>query len=101
MNKLKSVALLAAGFALPMAASRISRKVLGAGYEAVTDRPPPKNPASLSTGWKEAISWSILAGAMGGVARLLVNRAIAHTEIPATGYDEESQQEALVDNLQD
>ena len=55
------------------------------GYVHVRHEDPPQNPASRDVGWADAIVWTLLVGAVGGLARLLVNRALAPTPIPAEG----------------
>lgn len=91
----KKQILMAAGLAVPFIASRATKGVIGKGYRAFTDREAPKNPASPSTEWKDALTWSILTGAAGGLARLVMRRALAHSSVPTDGYDMEQKKAAL------
>ncbi|MFC5051923.1 DUF4235 domain-containing protein [Rubritalea spongiae] len=94
-DKTKNLALIIAGVAIPLIASRATKRIIGSGYRALSDREPPKNPASPTTAWKDALAWSILTGAAGGVSRLIMRKILAHTSIPTEGYDHENQEKAL------
>lgn len=83
----KSLLLIAAGVLIPMIAARSARQLVGKGYTAVTDKPAPQNPASPDTELKQAIIWTIVTGAIGGLARMTSQRYLAHTSVPAEGYD--------------
>jgi len=96
-NTLATLAILGAGLVLPMMAARASRKVAGLGYRALTDREPPKNPAARDVDWNDAIVWTVVTGAIGGLARLAVRRALAPTDVPAEGYDFDDKAKALID----
>ncbi len=101
MNKPKSIfttlALLGAGLALPMIAARASRELAGLGYRAITKTDPPRNPAASEVDWRDAVVWSVVSGAIGGLARLSVRRALAPSKVPAEGYDFEAQADDLID----
>lgn len=79
--------MLAVGLAAPVIAAKAVRALAGTGYRKVAHREPPKNPASRETDWAEAIVWTALVGALGGVARMLTRRALSETVIPAEGDD--------------
>lgn len=94
-STLTTLALLGAGLLLPMVAARASRKVVGAGYRLVTDEEPPQNPASPEVDWQDALVWTIITGAIGGIARLAVRRTLAPSRIPAEGYDFEAEAQEI------
>ena len=96
-STITTLALLGAGLLLPMIAARASRRLAGVGYRMITDEDPPRNPAARDVEWRDAIGWSVISGAIGGLARLSVRRALAPTEIPAEGYDFEAEVEELTD----
>ncbi|MGJ8697939.1 MAG: DUF4235 domain-containing protein [Verrucomicrobiaceae bacterium] len=83
----KSLLLIGAGLIAPILAARAARSLAGAGYHAVTHEAPPKNPAHPDVELKEAVLWAVIAGAVGGLARMGAGRALAHTRVPAEGYD--------------
>ncbi|YCM42942.1 DUF4235 domain-containing protein [Verrucomicrobiaceae bacterium 227] len=83
----KSWFLIGVGLLAPMIAARAARSLAGAGYQAITHEEPPKNPAHPEVALKEAVAWAVIAGAVGGLARMGAGRALAHTEVPAEGYD--------------
>lgn len=85
--KSKSLLLLAAGIIVPIIASRAARELVTKGYTLATNKPAPKNPAHPATGLKEAVVWTVVTGAIGGLARMGSQRYLANTEIPAEGYD--------------
>ena len=75
------------GAAVPMVAAYAGRHLIGRGYHAVLNRKPPSNPASPNTEWKDAIMWSIVSGAAGGLIRMASRRLLVPSSIPAEGYD--------------
>lgn len=77
--------LLLAGVALaaPAIADRVIRNVAGKGYLAWTGEDPPRNPATPGVTWKEAIIWTALAGALGGVARMASRKVLTRAGLPA------------------
>lgn len=79
--------LLGLGIVLPIAAAKLSRSLIGTGYQTIARREPPRNPASPEVEWKDAIVWSVLTGAAAGVTRLATRRALAPSVIPSEGYD--------------
>lgn len=76
-STLTTLALLAAGFLLPVVAARASRRLADVGYRMVTDEDPPRNPVAREVEWRDAIVWSVISGAIGGLARLSVRRVLA------------------------
>ncbi len=96
-NTIATLAILGAGLVLPMVAAHASRKVVGLGYRAITDKKPPRNPAAREVDWKDAIVWTVVTGAIGGLARLAVRRALAPTDVPAEGYDFDEKAKTLLD----
>lgn len=85
MKKFSPKILLFAAIALavPALADRIARRVAGRGYEAYTGEEPPRNPATPGVAWTQAIAWTALAGAIGGVARMASRRALSGAGLPA------------------
>ena len=73
----------AVALAVPAVADWVARKVAGRGYEAVAGEPPPRNPAVLGVGWKDAVVWTVVAGAIGGVARMASRKMLSHHGLPA------------------
>lgn len=73
----KFLLLTAAALALPALADRGARLALGSGFKKVTGEPPPRNPATIGVNWSQAIVWTALAGALGGVARMAARKALA------------------------
>lgn len=97
MNKKKfalksaNAASIAAGFLLPMIAAKAARFSAGGIYRITARTEPPRNPASPSVAWKEALVWATLAGVVGAVARLVVRRSLPHIGLPAEGFDMEDE----------
>jgi hypothetical protein len=73
----KGLLLQAAALALPALADRVTRRVAAKGYTSWTGKQPPRNPAVPLVTWKQAIIWTALAGALGGVARMASRKALA------------------------
>ena len=65
------------GLALPAIADRLMRSAAGRGYAAFTGEPPPRNPATIGVSWGQAIIWTAVAGALGGVARMAARKALS------------------------
>jgi hypothetical protein len=78
----KLLLLTAAGLALPALADRFARRLAAKGYTAWTGERPPRNPATIGVTWSQAIVWTALAGALGGVARMALRKALANTPLP-------------------
>jgi len=85
MKKLSPETLLLAGVALavPAIADRLARRLAGRGYSAWTGENPPRNPATPGVNWRDAIVWTALAGAIGGVARMASRKALSRAGMPA------------------
>lgn len=79
--------MIAAGLVLPTLVSRAARHLAGRGYQSVTNRKVPLNPAHPSVSLRRALVWSATAGAVGGLASMVTRRALAPTDIPAEGFD--------------
>lgn len=77
------VRLTAVALAVPAIADRVARRVAGRGYAAWTGEDPPRNPATLGVSWGQAIVWTTLAGALGGVARMASRRVFTGAGLPA------------------
>jgi len=69
--------------AVPALADRIARRVAGRSYSAWTGENPPRNPATPGVNWRDAILWTALAGAIGGVARMASRKALSRAGLPA------------------
>lgn len=54
-------------------------------WKLVFRRDPPGNPAHQDVDWSDAVLWSLFAGALVGVARLLAQRAAAGAWAKARG----------------
>ncbi len=79
----KFLLLTGVALALPALADRIARRVAGRGYSAWTGVDPPRNPATVGVTWSQAIVWTALAGAIGGVARMASRKALSEAGLPA------------------
>lgn len=73
----KGLLLQAAALALPALADRLTRRVAAKGYSSWTGEEPPRNPAVPFVTWKQAVLWTAVAGALGGVARMASRKALA------------------------
>lgn len=69
----KTESIVAYGAAI--ATTFLVRRVLHLGWRTALDRDPPKNPASHSVAWKEALVWGAVSGALVGMARIGSRRA--------------------------
>ncbi|MDT0631728.1 DUF4235 domain-containing protein [Rubrivirga sp. S365] len=73
-----------------VAAAFATRSLLKVGWNAATGEDPPLNPASSETAWTEALTWTVAASVVAGVARLAARRAAAHVldgPVPTDRYD--------------
>lgn len=75
--------LTAATLALSALADRGARRLAGKGYTAWTGERPPRNPATPGVSWGNALLWTGLAGALGGVARMAARRFLTKKGLPA------------------
>ncbi len=91
----KKLGLIALGFVIPMIAARTTRRVAGKGYELLTNSEVPRNPAGKDTGWKEALIWAMLSGAIAGVSRMSARRFLSETGIPSEGDDMDEEVEDI------
>ncbi len=94
-GKGSSLLLIALGLVIPALAAKTARLVAGGGYKAITRDKPPKNPAHPDVEWRDAILWTVLSGAIGGLGRLAARRWLAGSSVPAEGYDLEEKAERL------
>jgi len=79
----KSVLLGLAALAIPALVDRLTRRIAARGYNAWTGENPPRNPAVLGVSWSQAIVWTALAGALGGVARMASRKVLSNRGLPA------------------
>lgn len=91
----KSLFFIAIGFLLPMLAAKASRGIAGKSYKLITHDDAPRNPAHSSVGWKNALLWAVLSGALAGVTRLSTRRLLSETVIPSEGDDMDEELEEL------
>ncbi|MDB6076629.1 MAG: hypothetical protein JWO82_376 [Akkermansiaceae bacterium] len=82
-----SLALIGLGLLIPAVASRVARRLAGGGFQAITRRAPPRNPAAPGVKWQHAILWTALSGALGGLASMVARKGLTRAGIPAEGYD--------------
>jgi hypothetical protein len=68
----KGVATLAA-----VGAAIAARNATSAVWRKRTGHDPPTNPADPDTSWGEAVAWTLVTGALVGVARLVARRGAA------------------------
>lgn len=79
----KPIMLAAVGLAIPALADRFARRFAATGYTAWTGERPPRNPAAIGVTWSQALVWTALAGALGGVARMATRKLLSDSSIPA------------------
>ncbi len=65
----------AAGSAL--VAGLATRKAVAASWTALHEEPPPHNPYSAETGWRDAIFWTVGVSVAVGLSRLVTRRVVA------------------------
>lgn len=58
-------------------AAAAARNAASAMWRKRTGHEPPTNPADPDTNWSEAIGWTLVTGALVGVARLVAHRGAA------------------------
>lgn len=73
--------LTAASMAVPLLADEAARRLARKGYRAWTGGNPPRDPGSPGVTWSEALLWTALAGALGGVARMATRKLLADHRI--------------------
>jgi hypothetical protein len=61
------------------------KKALVLAWKAARDEEPPLNPADPSTGWGEAVAWTVAMASGMGVAKLVAVRGAAAGWQKATG----------------
>ncbi len=67
------------------AAAAVARNLATTAWSKVSDTEGPVNPADESVTWPAATGWALLAGAAGGIARVLGRRGSAAAWKSATG----------------
>lgn len=84
MKSLSPRFLLLTGVALavPALSDRIARRIAGRGYAAWAGEAPPRNPATPGVTWAEALLWTAIAGAIGGVARMAARKGLSEFGLP-------------------
>lgn len=73
-----------------MASAWLTRSGLKYAWNATTGEDPPLNPASPSTAWTEALTWTLAASAVAGLTRLVARRSVATVldgPVPSDRYD--------------
>ena len=73
-----------------MAAAWVTRTGLKYTWNAATGEDPPNNPASASTAWSEALTWTVAASVVAGLTRLAAKRTVAAVldgPVPSDMYD--------------
>lgn len=68
-----------------LVAGKVARSALTAGWRRTRGGDPPRNPASPSTDWAEAVSWAVASGVALGLARLLATKSAASVWQKVTG----------------
>ena len=58
-------------------AALAARNATAAVWRNRTGHEPPTNPADPDTDWNEAVAWTVVTGAIVGVARLVARRGAA------------------------
>jgi hypothetical protein len=66
-------------------AAAAAQKGLSAAWRLATGDDPPTVPEDPDTGWREAVAWAVLSGAVIGVARLMATRRAAQYYMRSTG----------------
>jgi len=65
----------AIALAAAVGATFLTRQLIRSTWRTTLQREPPKNPASPTVEWKEALIWGAASGALVGVARIASRRA--------------------------
>ncbi|MFA0964141.1 DUF4235 domain-containing protein [Roseivirga sp. BDSF3-8] len=61
-------------YAASVGSAVLVKKLIGKGWQVASGKKPPKNPVHYSVGWKEAILYMALTGAVAGVVRVFALR---------------------------
>lgn len=69
-----------------IAASTAARKLTDKAWKRTRGGEPPRNPASRTTTWPEALAWAVVSGTAVAIARLLEARAAAAAWEKTTGH---------------
>jgi hypothetical protein len=57
-----------------------ARKAISLAWKKITGKEPPQHPEDPQVALGEAVAWALLAGAVGGTARLLAIRVAARRQ---------------------
>lgn len=60
-----------------IAGAMVVRNLLKTGWEKITHKQPPVNPAAPSVIWREALLWGAATGMMVGIAKVVTRRMSA------------------------
>ena len=73
----EQIAWLVVGAGAAMIASSLMERSMKAGWRVVTSEDPPKKPESLDTGWKQAVTWTVLSAVALGLTQVFARRGAA------------------------
>jgi hypothetical protein len=76
-NKSDEITWTVAATGVAFAAAAVTHNVLKFGWTGIMGEPPPQNPASPDTTWRDALLWGALTGVLVGVARIAAHRGAA------------------------
>lgn len=62
---------------MTMISAIVVKRLIEYVWKKSTDRNPPKNPASRSVSWKEALLYTVVSGLLVSITKLLIRRNIA------------------------
>ncbi|GAA4663262.1 DUF4235 domain-containing protein [Kineococcus glutinatus] len=65
------------GTGAAVGAGAAANTVMKRSWKLATGSNPPDNPEDPDVGWKEAVAWALVSGAVIGLARLLAERQAA------------------------
>jgi hypothetical protein len=68
-----------------VAAAFAARHAISFAWRSATGAQPPANPEHPDVTWGEAVTWSVVSGAVVGIARLVAQRKVAASWHKATG----------------
>ncbi len=62
---------------MTMISTILIKRLIEYAWKKNTQREPPKNPASRSVGWQEALLYTVISGLLVSITKLLIRRNIA------------------------
>jgi hypothetical protein len=68
-----------------VAATFVTKKIVGGAWKAATGGEPPEHPEHPDTTWTQAMAWAMLTGAVAGAIKLVITRHAAKSWRSATG----------------